>query len=126
MQGIAKKVVAVLAASVAVTEHGSILWYAHQAVVIERTWPYPDDMQIGYLENFVLWIGVFISTISACGLYGCSWRWLADRSDRVLWTAIAMALSPWTTGLSFFFPALLPWPIEILAGIVAPYAITAA
>jgi hypothetical protein len=130
---IEKKILAALVAIIAAAEHTAVLWYAHGAIITEQTRPYPDDMQIAYGIAFVLCAAVFGSVVSACALYFYSQRTPADAWERVLWTGLAMALSPWSTSLLLLVAAPLAVPtgfmgfiIGFLVGIIAPYAFIAA
>jgi hypothetical protein len=120
--GIAKRRRAVIVAIIAVVEQFGILWVFQAVDMTQRPDPYASDwISPGHLMLYKI---IFANIVLAGALYVYSGRLLPDVWERVWWTGLAMAISPWTTFLliALPFPGFVPWQVVLLAGIIAPYA----
>jgi hypothetical protein len=120
----ARQIQLVAMVSLAVVGQLAMFWFFSLAAgMIARPDPYAQGL---HPFATMLYGALLLNVAVACALYIFSKRILPNAWERVWWTAIAMAQTPWSMGLLLFFPLPLPWQFRALVGAVAPYAIAAA
>jgi hypothetical protein len=124
---IAKRKRAVMMAIFAALEQAGILWVFQAVDMAQR--PDPTSSDWTSPGHLLLYEITFANLVLAAALYNyIRWR-LPDVYDRVWWTALAMAISPWTTFMHIYLSLPIPDPLGwamFIGGLLAPYVLVAA
>ena len=113
-------------AIIAMIEQFGILWVFQAIDMAER--PDPNSSDWTAPGHVMLYKIIFANLVLAATLFTSTRRLLPNTCDRAWWTALAMAISPWTTFLLIGLPRpdFVPWQAVVLLGIAGPYVCVAA